>query len=141
MKLTLADAARYLRTSRASQPFLALFGQVKRVITFTHERANRLVRYVAIVRAYKNNVPVQTIVDEYGCSKSTVLRYARVAELPKRPKATTAASVRAEVIRLYKADVPIAEIARQCNVSQAYISKTATEEGINRRNFRKRVNA
>jgi hypothetical protein len=39
---------------------------------------------------------------------------------------------------MYKDGKPIAEIQALVGVSQAYVSKTATEEGINRRNFKNR---
>lgn len=137
MKFTLAAAADYLRTSKAPRAFFDFLRQVKRVFTFTHERANRLVRYVKIVRAYQQGQPVRDIEDEYGCSRNTVMRYARSAELPKRPKGFDP-KIRAATIAMYKQGKPLAEIQARLGVSQAYISKTATEEGINRRKFTKR---
>ncbi|WP_334425559.1 hypothetical protein [Bradyrhizobium sp. AZCC 1620] len=105
---------------------------VKRIVSFTQERANRLLRYVAITRAYRAGAPVQVIEDKYGCSRSTVLRYARLAELPKRPKHFDT-DVRAAVIADYKAGkMSVAQIAAAHDVSQAYVSKTAREEGISR---------
>ena len=136
MTFTLAIAAEYLRTSRAPKAFFSFVAQVKRIITFTHERANRLVRYVEIVRAYKRGALVQDIESKYGCSRNTVLRYARAADLPKRPRHFDP-KIRAATIALYKEGKPIAEIQAKLGVSQAYISKTATEEGINRRTFSK----
>jgi DNA invertase Pin-like site-specific DNA recombinase len=135
--MRLSDAVNYVRTSRASRALSSMLDSVRSIITFTHERANRIARFVRIVRDYRNNVPVQTIVDEYGCSKSTVLRYARLSGQPPRPRGFER-TVRTEVIRLYRANVPVAEIARQCGVSPAYVSKTATEEGISRKKNRRR---
>lgn len=137
MQFTLAIAAEYLRTSRAPRRFFGFVAQVKRVIMFPYERANRLVRYVEIVRAYKRGALVQDIVGKYGCSRNTVLRYARAADLPKRPK-NFDPKIRSAVVALYKEGKPIAEIQARIGVSQAYISKTATEEGINRRSFKRR---
>src|SRR6185312_4699004 len=134
--LTLATAAEYLRTSKAPRAFFSFVKQVTRIFTFTQERANRLVRYVEIVRAYKQGTPVQDIERKYGCSRQTVLRYARAADLPKRPKHFDP-KIRAATIALYKQGKSIAEIQARLGVSQAYISKTATEEGINRRHFAK----
>lgn len=111
--------------------------KVRAIFTFTQERANRLKRYVRVVYAYKAGVPVKKIEDDYGCCRQTVLRYARLAGLPKRPKGFEP-DVRRATISLYKSGVPIAQIQAQLGVSQAYISKTATEEGINRRNFKRR---
>lgn len=136
MAFTLAVAAEYLRTSKAPRAFFAFVKQVKRIFTFHHERANRLVRYVEIVRDYKRGSLVQDIEGKYGCSRQTILRYARAADLPKRPKHFDP-KIRSATIALYKQGKPIAEIQARLGVSQAYISKTATEEGINRRNFAK----
>ena len=44
--------------------------------------------------------------------------------------------VRSATVALYKQGRPLAEIQAQLGVSQAYISKTATEEGINRHKFK-----
>jgi hypothetical protein len=137
VNFTLSIAAEYLRTSKAPRPFFTFVAQIKRIFTFTQERANRLVRYVEIMRAYKRGALVQDIVGKYGCSKSTVLRYARIADLPKRPRHFDP-KIRAATIALYRQGKPIAEIQARLGVSQAYISKTATEEGINRRKFSKR---
>ena len=135
--MRLSDAVGYLKTNRMTKLLASVLAGARNIITFTQERANRVARFVRIVRAYRANVPVQTIVDEYGCSKSTVLRYARLAGLPVRQRGFER-SVWTEVVRLYRAGVPIAEIARQCGVSQAYVSRTATEEGISRKKDRRR---
>jgi hypothetical protein len=52
--------------------------------------------------------------------------------MSKRPRQFEA-SRRQRVIQLYRAKLPVAAIAERCAVSPAYVSKTATEEGINRR--------
>lgn len=137
MTWTLKHAADYVRTSRAPKPLAQLIAAVWRVFTFTQERTNRLARFVKIVAAYKLGKPVKDIEAQYGCSRQTVLRYARLAGCPKRPKHFDPA-VRKAVIAMYQQDKPLAEIQARLGVSQAYISKTATEEGINRRNFAKR---
>ncbi|WP_334451726.1 helix-turn-helix domain-containing protein [Bradyrhizobium elkanii] len=63
--------------------------------------------------------------------------YARLAGLDKRPKGD--AERRRGIIALYQQGRPIAEIAARMGVSQALVSKIASEEGINRRNFRRRA--
>lgn len=131
MSLTLKHAANYVRTSRAPRTFLAFLQTIRRIFTFTQERANRLTRFVAITRAYKSGQAVREIEAEYGCARSTVLRYARLADLPTRPKHFPA-DVRKAVIADYKAEVPVATIASQHGVSPAYVSKVAREEGISR---------
>lgn len=134
--VTLKTAALYVRTSRASRALLEIIRQAKRVFTFTQERANRLARYIKITNDYRRGRPVRDIESQYGCSRGTVLRYARMAGLPKRPKCFDP-DIRRAVIALYQQGKPIAEIEARLGVSQAYVSKTATEEGINRRNFKR----
>jgi hypothetical protein len=131
MRYTLAFAAEYVKTAKAPRAFFILLQSIRRIYNFGQERANRLVRYVAIVRSYKKGTPVKTIEEKFGCSRGTVLRYARSAELPKRPKHFPI-EIRKAVIADYKNGVPIAKIAQLHAVSQAYVSKMATEEGISR---------
>lgn len=136
MKLTIQSAADYVRTSRGPKMLLALIQRVRKIISFTEEHANRLPRAVRVTTAYKRGEPIDNIVAAFGCSRGTVLRYARMAGLPKRPKHFDA-EIRKGVIAMYQQGKPIAEIEARLGVSQAYVSKTATEEGINRRKFRK----
>jgi hypothetical protein len=137
MNWTLKDAAQYVTGAKAPRPLARLISAIQRVFTFTQERSNRIARFVKIVAAYKLGKPVKDIEAKYGCSRGTVLRYARLAGCPKRPKHFDP-GVRKAVIALYQQNKPLAEIQALLGVSQAYISKTATEEGINRRNFAKR---
>lgn len=135
-QLTLKDAASFLRTGRTVPGLRTFMALIRRIFTFTQERANRLTRFLVIVKAYKRGMPVRDIEEQYGCSKQTVLRYARLAGLPRRDRGFDP-TVRRAVIAAYKLGKPIAEIQARFGVSQAYISKTATEEGINRRVFSK----
>ena len=48
------------------------------------------------------------------------------------------AGERERVIRLYRLGKPVDEIAKRCGVSESYVSKTATEQGISRRRFKRR---
>lgn len=136
MRLTIQTAADYIRTARAPLALLRLIRRVRTIISFTEEHANRLPRAVKVTTAYKRGEPVGDIVTEFGCSRGTVLRYARMAGLPKRPKHFDA-EIRKGVIAMYQQGKPLAEIEARLGVSQAYVSKTATEEGINRRKFKK----
>lgn len=111
--------------------------QIKSVLDFPLERANRLVRFIEIVKAYQDGMPVADIESEYRCTKSTILRYARIMGMPKRPRHFDV-SKRERVVRLYRQGIKIAVIAERCGVSEAYVSKTATEENINRRQFKAR---
>lgn len=138
MKLTLRDAAEYVRTRRASSIFLRILVGLGRIFDFGQERGNRLKRFIAITKAYAKGEAVQDIADEYDCDRSTVMRYARLVGLPKRPKHFSA-DIRAEVIADYKRKdksgeplFQIKQIAEMNSVSPAYVSKIAREEGISR---------
>lgn len=130
--MNLMDAANYIRTARAPAGLLAFIGIVKRIFTFSQERANRLARYVAVTRAYKQGEPVRNIIERYGCSPQTINRYARMADLPKRPKHFPL-NIRKAVITDYgDTKLSVVQIAERNNVSPAYVSKIAREEGISR---------
>jgi transposase-like protein len=128
---TLSTTATYIKTRRAPRGFRELLAKISKTLDFPDERANRLKRFIEIIAAYQDGQPVAEIERDHGCTRSTILRYARIMGLPKRPKHFDI-DRRQRVIRLYKHKVPVAEIARRCGCSQAYVSKTATEEGINR---------
>ena len=98
------------------------------------ERSRRARRTLEMIHRYSLGEPVEQIADDYECGRFTVQRYARMAGLPKRPKGFPD-EIRRATISLYKQGKPIAEIQARLGVSQAYVSKTATEEGINRRKF------
>lgn len=134
---TLKTTAVYVKTRRAPKELKAMLTQIKRVLNFPQERANRLVRFIEIVKAYQDGASIAEIESEYRCTKSTILRYARIMGLPKRPRHFEV-STRERVVRLYRQGIAIALIAERCGVSQAYVSKTATEENINRRQFKAR---
>lgn len=135
MRFTLEDAARYWATSRPSKAFLAFVAQVRRIFTFTQERANRLNRFPKVVDDYRDGMPVADIEAKYGCSRGTVLRYARLAGLEKRPKRDD--DQRRGIVAMYEQGKPVAEIAARMGCSIGLVSKTATEQGINRRKFSK----
>src|SRR5687768_10172738 len=100
MTYPLQIAADFVRTRKAPRAFHAFIAQIKRIVTFTQERANRLTRFLAIVRAYRGGTPVKNIEERFGCSRQTVLRYARLAGIPKRDKGF-GPRVRAATIALY----------------------------------------
>jgi hypothetical protein len=127
----LQDAAAYIKGKKTPNDFRSLLASIKRVFHFPYERANRLARYVIITRAYEKGEDVNRIAKRYGCARGTVLRYARMAGLPTRPK-HFAADIRRAVLRDYKTNMPVASIARLHEVSPAYVSKIAREKGISR---------
>lgn len=129
--MKLSDAASYLKTGLAPKGFTALIKAVKRIFNFAQERSNRLARYLAVTREYKKGVPVDNIVSKYECSKGTVIRYARLAGLPKRPKHFPE-EIKKAVMEDYRAGMPVAKIAELHGVSAAYVSRTARQEGVSR---------
>lgn len=98
---------------------------------FEVERNNRSPRFMAIVKAYSEGVPVDTIVDTHKCSRGTVMRYARLAGLPKRPKHFDP-TLRAQAVELYRTGMGLKMIAELLDVSEAYVSTAAKEAGISR---------
>lgn len=129
--MKLQDAANYIKTTKASKAFILLLLSVKRIFNFTQERSNRVARYIKIVKAYAKGEPVNKIAEKYGCDKSTILRYARLAGLPKRPKHLPEETKEA-VIKDYKNGLPIKKIAELNGVSQAYVSTISRKAGIKR---------
>jgi uncharacterized protein YerC len=131
MAFPLKVAADYFQTARAPKAFFAFILQIRSVFSFYKERANRLARFLQIVHAYKNGKPVRDIEDEYGCSRNTVLRYARMAGLPKRPKSDDPER-HAKIITLSKLGLPQAEVAKRCDCSVALVSKVEHAAGLDR---------
>lgn len=130
--INLQTAADYVRTSRAPKAFFAIIQSVKRIFTFTQERANRPIRFLRVVRAYRNGKLVRDIESEFGCSHNTVLRYARMAGLPKRPK-TDDPERRAKIIKMAKrGGFSQKDIASACQCSVALVSVVEHEAGISR---------
>ena len=133
--VTLKTAAEFIKTEQSTPELDALLTGNAETIDFERERANRPSRFIEIVNEYRNGVPVATIIAKYQCSRGTVLRYARLAGLPTRPKHFPVER-KAQVLAMYALGRPVAEIAAALGVSTAYVSKTAVEEGINRRTFK-----
>lgn len=129
--MKLQDAADYIKYSKASVAFLHILYSIKRIFNFTQERSNRVVRYIKIVKAYTKGEPVNKIAEKYGCDKSTILRYARLAGIPKRPKHLPE-EIKAAVIKDYKNKIPVKTIAKLNGVSQGYVSTVARKAGLKR---------
>lgn len=90
------------------------------------ERSRRATRSLEIIVKYANGDPVEDIAREYDCTRHTVLRLARHAGLPKRPKHFPE-EVRAAVLKDYDDGLPYAVIVKKHKVSMAYIVKVAEE--------------
>lgn len=136
-RLTLQDAAEYVKSGKRTSLLLRFLALVKRIFNWEVERSNRLNRFIEISRAYKRGERVEDIAKRYGCNKSNVLRYARMAELDKRPKGVSS-ETRKEVLADYKLGLPIADIAKLHGVSVAYVSTLANKQGIGRNPMKKR---
>lgn len=132
MKFTLQVVADFVRERTAPKPLLTVLRSVKRIFTFAQERSNRLARFVRVVRDYRSGVMVRDIEARYGCSRNTVLRYARMANLPKRPK-TDDPERRAKIIKLARqGGLSQKEIAQACACSVALVSMVEHEAGLQR---------
>jgi len=95
-------------------------------------------RVRGILARYVDQVPISKIVEEFRVSRIQVLRYARLAGLPKRPKGFDP-EIRGKAMELYERGTPLKIIRAKLGVSEAYISKTAAAAGLRlRRTFRKR---
>ncbi len=124
----LQHVADFVRTGRAITGLRKLLDRRRRLINFKEERENRPPRYLEVVQAYKNGMPIEQIVVKFQCSTNTVHRYARMAGL-YRPKES---KVRDGILAMYQQGKPVAEIAAFFGVSQALVSKYASEAGIKR---------
>jgi len=133
MQFTLSTAAEYLRTSKATTAFLSFLAQIRRVFTFPVERANRLRRFLRIIEDYRKGKPVRDIETKFGCSRGTILRYARLSGEPKRPR-TDDPERRATIIAMSKQHPRPSqtEISKACKCSIALVSLVEHEAGIKR---------
>lgn len=95
------------------------------------ERALRTTRSMSIIQDYAKGRPVQDMVDFYECSRNTILRLARLAGLPKRPKCFPT-KIKESTLVLLKRGVPLKDIQQKLKVSPAYASKLAKQHGLNR---------
>lgn len=131
--MNLQAVADYFRTGKTSRALLLVLKGVTRVFSFAAERANRLARFLRVVRAYRAGKPVNDIVSEYGCSRTTVLRYARMSGCPKRPKSEDPER-RAKIIMLSRTKPRPSQkrIASLCNCSVALVSIVESEAGLPR---------
>lgn len=133
LKLTLEAAADYVRTSRAPDPFLAVITRIRQTFSFADERANRVVRFLEIVRDYRAGVMVNDIVMHHGCTPGTVLRYARLVGAPKRPKSNDPKR-HEKIIKMTKRTPRPSQtaIAEACGCSISLVSLIEHQAGLPR---------
>lgn len=139
-RLTLQDAADYVKNGKRTSLLMRFLAIVKRIFNWEVERSNRLNRFIEIALAYKRGERVEDIAKRYSCNRSNVLRYARLADLEKRPKGVPS-ETRQMVLDDYKLGMPIADIAKLHGVSIAYVSTAANKMGIGRHPMKKRTKA
>lgn len=100
-------------------------------VSLQRERSMRVTRSMDIIRCYANGDLVEDIQTLHECSRNTVLRLARLAGLPKRPKCFSV-KIKEATLSMLKSGNPLAQIQAQLGVSQAYASKLAKEHGLQR---------
>lgn len=128
--LTLKDIAKYVRTSVASKLLMTILRDKGRVFTFTEERHNRLNRYVSVINAYKDGVPLADIETKFGCTRRTIFDYVERAGVPRR--SFKPEEIRQAVLRDYKAGIPISKIMDLHNVKRRFVQQIAADAGERR---------
>lgn len=138
--ISIKEAAKFIFDSRLPLHIRNLIIPIKKVFTFSTERANRIVRFRDLVLDYKAGMSVEKIEEKYGCSRHTIYRYIETAGLDKRGRHAPHADKWPAAKAMYLGNKPIAEISARLGVSPAWISKKAAEDKILRRKFAKRRN-
>lgn len=133
MLFTLKDAADYFRTGKTVKAFLSLILSVKRIFTFKEERENRPARYVEILKAYEGGVPIEKILEKYGCSRATICRYVALAGMPKRHWKPRDEEMHDKILELSRKGLKQDQIARECKCSASLVRKVEKDAGIFRR--------
>jgi len=133
--LQLKDAADYVRTNKASQLLLKVLRSVAHVFNFTEERHNRVNRYVAVINAYKRGDPITKIEQDFGCTKRTIYDYIKKAGV--QPRSFVAAEIREDILRDYRAKIPVKKIAELHGVSLRSVRKIVKQAGLRRYPLRK----
>lgn len=127
MRLTLQVVADFIRDRRIPRALLSLFRRF-RVFGYKLERDNRVARFNKIIKEYQGPASVESIAAKYQCNRSTVLRYARMAGLPPRPR--TDDPERHAKILSFGAKIPQEEIAKQCECSVSLVSQVEGAAGL-----------
>lgn len=96
-----------------------------------------MARAILIIADYANGVSVIDIQNKFECSRQTVLRLARAAGLPKRPKCFPE-QIRRSALAMLELKRPLAEIKASLGCSEAYLSKLAKENNLARYKRNKR---
>lgn len=136
----LEEVAEYIKTDKGEADLLNKLKTSKKLINFAEERDNRVRRFVQVVRAYARGTEIEKIISKYYCSKSTVLRYARMVGLPARPRHFPE-KIKKAVLADYMREpiIPIATIAANHDVSEAYVSTVAAQAGVSRYKTKKLI--
>lgn len=135
---TIKETLQSWRQLKFSKNLKAVLDAVVRIFSFEKERQNRLKRAILVTEDYRAGVLVADIEKKYGCSRNTVLRYAREAGLEKRSRLRAPEGTKAAALAMYEQGKPIAEIAVRLGISQSAVSQYAQQAGVLRRTFKKR---
>lgn len=126
--MKLADAADFFLGKKVEATIRSLLLRTKSFFDFVRERQNRIVRFGKVCRDYRLGHPVKQIAKKYGCSTGTVIRYARLAGLPYRPKSDH----KAVVLAMLQLGKPYAEIAARTGLTLGAISMMAKRNNLHR---------
>lgn len=136
MRWTIKDVAEYVKNGKAPRILLAILRSCQRIFSFEEERKNRLARFPKVVEAYKAGMPIEKMVEKFGCSQHTIYRYVHMTGGPQRR--IDSAKVQSAILARYAEGRPIAAIAAEFGCSQSYVSAIASSHGKQRRKFKKR---
>lgn len=128
--LTLKHVVEYVRTSVASSLLMTILRSPDRIFNFTEERHNRLNRYVSVINAYKGGMPLADIAAKFGCTRRTIFDYVERAGVPRR--SFKPEQIRNDVIRDYRAGIPVSKIMALHNVKRRFVQQVAADAGLRR---------
>lgn len=107
-------------------------GKVNDDLSMQTDLARRFERSMEIVRMYRDGVPIIEICEVFECSRGTVLRMARAAGLPRRPKNKFPEKTKTDAIEMLKQGMLQEDIAKELGTSVAWVSILGRKMGLNR---------
>lgn len=82
--VTLQQVASYIRTGKGTPEVVRAVKTNRHIITFLEELDNRAPRFVAMIDDYNAGILVNDILNKWGCCRTTLYRYLRMAGLKMR---------------------------------------------------------
>lgn len=107
-------------------------------LSLQHDVARRIERSLNIIAEYKEGVVVENIADRYGVSRNTVLRLARMAGLPKRPKRKISDEHKATALRMLAQGELYSVIAKHVGASESWVHYLAMDHNLQRYRYKRR---